>query len=162
MNEADTEYFSGIYEKYSDDLYRVCLLYLKSREEAEEAVSEAYVKIMEKKPVFETDAHEKAWLMKTAVNICKNINKSAWKRSVIHDNDVLQYMVFPEEHSVMEEIMALPPKYRVILYMHYYQGYKTHEIAEIMNMKQSTVLSRLSRGRGQLKEILVQGGFFYA
>jgi RNA polymerase sigma-70 factor (ECF subfamily) len=162
MNEADTEYFSGIYEKYSNDLYRICLLYLKSREEAEEAVSEAFVRIMEKRPVFESEAHEKAWLIKTAVNICKNINKSAWKRSVIHDDDVMQYITLPEERSVMEEVMALPPKYRIILYMHYYQGYKTNEIAEIMNMKQSTVLSRLSRGRGQLKEILTQGGFFYA
>lgn len=162
MNEAETGYFSNVYEKYSDDLYRICLLYLKSREEAEEAVSEAFVRIMEKRPVFESEAHEKAWLIKTAVNICKNINKSAWNRSVIHDDDVMQYITLPEERSVMEEVMALPPKYRIILYMHYYQGYKTNEIAEIMNMKQSTVLSRLSRGRGQLKEILTQGGFFYA
>lgn len=161
MSDEQTTYFSTLYLRYADSLYHICLLYLKSREEAEEVVSETFVRVLEKQPSFENAAHEKAWLIKTAVNLRKNIYKSPWRRCVQSD-DILQYLSAPEEISLIEELLALPPKYRVVLYLHYYQGYKTEEIADMMNMKQSTVLSRLSRGRNQLKEILIQGGTFYA
>lgn len=162
MTAEEASYFSDLYTKYANDLYRICLLYLKRKEEAEEAVSEAFVRVMERKPSFENEAHEKSWLIKTAVNICKNICRSPWKNRIQSDEDVTLYLSEPEELSLMEEILSLPPKYRVILYLHYYQGYKTNEIAEMMNMKQSTILSRLSRGRKQLRELLIQGGIFYA
>ena len=162
MTDTEAEYFEDLYEKYADDLYRLCLVYLKRREDAEEAVTDAFIRLMERKPVFENKAHEKAWLMKTAVNICKNIHKSAWFRNVIHNEDVLSYMTTQEEVSIMEDVLSLPPKYRVIIYMHYYQGYKAAEIALMLNINESTVLSRLSRGRQKLRDILTQGGVFYA
>ena len=71
-------------------------------------------------------------------------------------------MSAPEEVTIMEEVLSLPPEYRVIIYMHYYQGYKSDEIAAILGMNKNTVLSRLSRGRKKLKSILTEGGFFYA
>ena len=162
MTDTEAEYFEAVYERYANDLYRLCLVYLKKREDAEEAVTDAFIRLMERKPEFENKAHEKAWLMKTAVNICKNMHKSAWFRNVIPNDDVLAYMTTPEEISIMEDVLSLPPKYRVIIYMHYYQGYKTAEIASMLNMNESTVLSRLSRGRQQLREIITQGGVFYA
>lgn len=161
MTDNEKQYFSEIYEKYAKSVYGVCLLYLKNKEDAEEAVSELFIRIMENKPSFENDSHEKAYLMRTSVNICKNILKSGWKKNTVHDEDVLMYMTTSEEESIMEEILELPPKYRVIIYMHYYQGYKAQEIANIMNMSLSGVLSRLSRGRKKLKDILIEGGFLY-
>lgn len=162
MTNTDSEYFEAAYKEYADDLYRLCLVYLKKREDAEEAVTDTFIRLMERKPDFFNKAHEKAWLMKTAVNICKNIHKSAWMRKVIPNDDVLAYMETPEEISIMEEVLALPPKYRVIIYMHYYQGYKVSEIANLLHMNESTVLSRLSRGRKQLRNMLTEGGVFYA
>lgn len=161
MTESESRYFSDMYEKCSKAVYGVCLMYLKNRDDAEEAVSESFVRLMENKPEFESESHAKAYLMRAAVNICKNFLKSGWRKKVQND-DVLMYMTSPEEESIMNEVLSLPPKYRVIIYMHYYMGYSTKEIADIMNMSQSTVLSRLSRGRNKLKAILTEGGFHYA
>ena len=72
------------------------------------------------------------------------------------------YMATPEEESVMEELLQLPPIYRVVLYLHYYEGYKAQEIADMMKVSLSAVLSRLARGRKKLKDILTEGGYFYA
>lgn len=161
MTESETRYFSDMYEKYSKAVYGVCLMYLKNKDDAEEAVSESFVRLMENKPEFESESHAKAYLMRAAVNICKNCLNSGWRKKVQND-DVLMYMTSPEEETIMNEVLSLPPKYRVIIYMHYYAGYSTKEIAEIMNISQSAVLSRLSRGRNKLKAILTEGGFHYA
>lgn len=162
MTDSEKRYFSEMYEKHSKSVYGVCLMYLKNKDDAEEAVSESYMRLMEKKIEFESDSHAKAYLIRAAVNICKNLLKSGWRKNVVHDEDVLMYMTTSEEESIMEEILSLPPKYRVIIYMHYYQGYTAQEIADIMNMSLSAVLSRLSRGRKKLKVILTEGGFYYA
>lgn len=161
MTKEESEYFSQAYERCADDMYRMCLIYMKNKYDAEEAVSEAFIRLMQSKPRFENHAHEKSWLIKTAVNICKNMNKSSWARNVVHDEDVLQYMTCKEEISIMEEVLSLPPKYRMIIYLHYYQGYKAAEIAEMTGINESTILSRLARGRRKLKDILIQGGFSY-
>lgn len=162
MTDSEKQYFSDMYDKHAKAVYGVSLMYLKNKEDAEEAVSESFVRLMEKHAEFENDEHAGAYLMKTSVNTCKNILKSSWRRKVIHDEDVLMYMTTPEEESIMEDILSLPPKYRVIIYMHYYQGYKAQEIADIMNISLSAVLSRLSRGRRKLRDILTEGGFNYA
>lgn len=162
MTDSQRQYFSTIYERHSKSLYGVCLLYLKNKHDSEEIVSETFIRLMENTPSFENDRHEKSYLTKIAVNLCKNQLKSGWRKNVIHDEDVLMYMTTPVEESIMKEILSLPPKYRVTIYMHYYQGYKAQEIADIMNISLSAVLSRLSRGRKKLKDILVEGGFFYA
>lgn len=161
MTESEKEYFSVMYENHSAAVYGVCLMYLKNKADAEEAVSESFVRLMENMPVLQNDAHAKAYLLRTAVNICKNSLKSSWRRQVVHDEDVMAYMTSPEEKSIMEEVLALPPKYRVIIYMHYYAGYTSREIADIMGLTQSAVLSRLSRGRQKLKDILTEGGILY-
>ncbi len=162
MTESEKRYFSDMYERHSKAVYGVCLMYLKNKDDAEEAVSESYIRLMESVPRFESDAHAKAYLMRTAVNVCKNLLKSGWRKNTVHDEDVMMYMTAPEERGIMEEILALPPKYRVIIYMHYYMGYTAKEIAVIMNLSQSAVLSRLSRGRNRLRGILEEGGFNYA
>ena len=161
MTDSEKRYFSDMYEKHAKAVYSVCLLYLKNKDDAEEAASEAFIRLMESKRGFENDAHAKAYLIKTSVNICKNLLKSGWRKNVVHNEDVLIYMTTSSEESIMEEILSLPPKYRITLYMHYYEGYTAQEIADIMNMSLSAVLSRLSRGRKRLKDILTEGGIYY-
>lgn len=162
MTDTEKQYFSDMYEKHAKSVYGICLMYLKNRDDAEEAVTEAFIRIMQANPIFENDAHTRAYLIQTAVNISKNLLKSNWHRNVVKDEDVLMYMATPEEESVMEELLQLPPKYRVVLYMHYYEGYKAQEIADMMKVSLSAVLSRLARGRKKLKDILTEGGYFYA
>ncbi len=162
MTDTEKQYFSDMYEKHAKSVYGICLMYLKNKDDAEEAVTEAFIRIMQANPIFENDAHTRAYLIQTAVNISKNLLKSSWHRNVVKDEDVLMYMATPEEESVMEELLQLPPKYRVVLYMHYYEGYKAQEIADMMKVSLSAVLSRLARGRKKLKDILTEGGYFYA
>ncbi len=162
MNDSAKRYFSEMYDKHAKTVYSICLLYLKNKADAEEAVTETFIRLMEGSYKFENSGHEKAFLIKTAVNICKNILKSAWRKKVTHAEDILMYMITPQEESIMEEVLQLPPKYRVVIYMHYYQGYKTQEISDIMGISLSAVLSRLSRGRKKLKDILLRGEDFYA
>ncbi len=162
MTDTEKQYFSDMYEKHAKSVYGICLIYLKNKDDAEEAVTEAFIRIMQANPIFENDAHTRAYLIQTAVNISKNLLKSNWHRNVVKDEDVLMYMATPEEESVMEELLQLPPKYRVVLYMHYYEGYKAQEIADMMKVSLSAVLSRLARGRKKLKDILTEGGYFYA
>jgi RNA polymerase sigma-70 factor (ECF subfamily) len=162
MTDTEKQYFSDMYEKHAKSVYGICLMYLKNKDDAEEAVTETFIRIMQANPIFENDAHTRAYLIQTAVNISKNLLKSSWHRNVVKDEDVLMYMATPEEESVMEELLQLPPKYRVVLYMHYYEGYKAQEIADMMKVSLSAVLSRLARGRKKLKDILTEGGYFYA
>lgn len=162
MTDTEKQYFSDMYEKHAKSVYGICLMYLKNKDDAEEAVTETFIRIMQANPAFENDAHARAYLIQTAVNISKNLLKSGWHRNVVKDEDVLMYMATPEEESVMEELLQLPPKYRVVLYMHYYEGYKAQEIADMMKVSLSAVLSRLARGRKKLKDILTEGGYFYA
>lgn len=162
MTDTEKQYFSDMYEKHAKSVYGICLMYLKNKDDAEEAVTETFIRIMQANPAFENDAHTRAYLIQTAVNISKNLLKSNWHRNVVKDEDVLMYMATPEEESVMEELLQLPPKYRVVLYMHYYEGYKAQEIADMMKVSLSAVLSRLARGRKKLKDILTEGGYFYA
>lgn len=162
MTDDERLYFYEMYEKYAKQAYGVCLMYLKNKEDAEDAVSEAFIRLMRKGSVLADDNHAKSYLMRTAVNICKNMLKSSWRKRVVHDEDVLMYMTAPEEDSIMTEVLSLPPKYRVIIYLHYYAGCTTKEIADIAGITQSAVLSRLSRGRKKLKDILMEGGFHYA
>ncbi|MBP3360875.1 MAG: sigma-70 family RNA polymerase sigma factor [Clostridia bacterium] len=160
MTDSEKQYFSDMYDKYSKSVYGVCLMYLKNKDDAEEAVSESYVRLMENAARLENETHARAYLLRSAVNICKNLLKSGWRKNTVHDEDIMMYMTTEEEESVMEEVLSLPPKYRAVMYMHYYAGYTAKEIAEIMNISQSTVLSRLLRGRRRLKDILLKGGCY--
>lgn len=159
MTDSEKQYFSKLYDAHAKSVYGVALMYLKNKEEAEEAVSETFIRIMQANPTFENESHARAYLIKTAVNICTNMLKSYWRRNVVHDEDVLLYMATPAQESLMEEVLQLPPKYRAVLYMHYYEGYKAQEIADIMKVSLSAVLSRLSRGRSKLRDILIEGGY---
>lgn len=161
MTEKEKLYFSDMYDKYAKQMYGICFLYLKNKADAEEAVSEAFTRLMGRTPQFENENHAKAFLTRVCINICKDVLKSGWRKHVVQSEDILVYMTTKEEKSIMEDVFTLPPKYRIILYMHYYQGYTTQEIADMLHMRQSSVLSRLSRGRKKLKEILTDGGFNY-
>ena len=139
--------------KYADTVYRIAISILKNKEEAEDAFQEVFMKFCYKAPDFETEEYEKAWIIRVTVNTCKDILKSAWLRRRQDLEEDIPYLT-PEEDSTYYEIMKLPEKYRISIYLFYYEGYKIAEISKLLGTKESTVKSQLMRGREILKENL--------
>ena len=139
--------------KYENLLYRAALTITGNREDALDMVQEAFIKWITSRPDFASDEHEKAWLLRVVMNLSRNLVRSAAHRLSCELLDI-----YPaenkEEEGVMEEIMRLPEKYREVIYLYYYEEYSTAEIAKILNENESTVRTRLARGRGKLKETL--------
>ena len=152
----DEEKIREIYERCADDLYRLCWFYSGNREDAQDAVQNALVKLMEHGGEFESDSHAKGWLLKTGVNECRQIRRQWWKKRVHIEEDLSIYgqETEQEDRELLAVISALPEKYRIPMYMYYYEGYQTEEIAKMLGKRASTVRSWLLRGRRYLREAL--------
>lgn len=144
--------------KYSHGIIRVAFTYVKNIADAEDIAQDTFLAYLNKKPEFESEEHEKAWLIRVAINKSKNLLKTSWlknRRQLVED---LSYL--PEEESdILYSVLSLDKKYRVPIHLYYYEGYSINEIAEILSVKSSTVGTWLDRGRKILKEKL--GGFNY-
>jgi len=142
--------------KNTDKMFRTALAVTRSKADAEVAVQDAFVRLFEKKPVFESDEHETSWLIRVTVNICKNRLRSAWRRKTVPMSELLETYPAPdsESHNLMEMVLALPAKYRTVIHLYYYEGYATKEIAEITKQKDSTVREQLTRARRMLKNYI--------
>lgn len=145
---------ADLYQRHVDQVYRLCCLYLKNPVDAEDAVQSVFLKLIRSRTDFNDFEHEKAWLIVAARNHCKDQLKHWWK-SRRADMDSL-----PETYSrndgepsgeVLARLLSLPEKYKTALYLYYYEDYSVKEIAEMLGRKESTVLTRLSRGRERLK-----------
>lgn len=131
-------------------LYRAALAILGDPHEAEDAVQDAFVRYLEKAPG--DLENPPAWLMRVLVNGCKSRLRLAWRR-VGPLPDTLP-APGPEEREELEELFSLPPEDRAVIHLHYYEGYSTDEIAQIMSRRPGTVRSRLFRARERLKKLL--------
>lgn len=154
--QASSELNEGLRDavaRYSDNLIKIAFAYLKNVPDAEEVAQDVFVAYLQKAPVFESSEHEKAWLIRTAINKSKNMLKTGWftRRSPLPDN--LSYLP-GEDHAVLQAVLALAPKYRIPIHLFYFEGYSLEEIAEILHARPATVGTWLARGRTQLKEML--------
>ena len=131
-------------------LYRAALAILGDPQEAEDAVQDAFLKFLEKAP--EHLDHPGAWLMRVLVNGCKSRLRLHWRR-VGPLPDTLPDTREPEREE-LEELYALSPADRAVIHLHYYQGYSTGEIAQMLGQRPGTVRARLFRARGRLKRLL--------
>ncbi|RIX60155.1 sigma-70 family RNA polymerase sigma factor [Paenibacillus nanensis] len=139
--------------RYSDSLIRIAFTYVKNIADAEEVAQEVFLAYLRQAPVFASSEHEKAWLIRTAINKSKNAVKSGWFRSRHPIPEDLAYMP-EEEQELLHAVFALDKKYRLPIHLHYYEGYSLEEIAEILQTKPATVGTWLARGRKRLKEAL--------
>lgn len=147
--------FTTIYDRNVDTVYRVCYSFMKNRSDAEDMTQEAFVKLLSSGIQFENQRHEKAWLIVTASNLCKDTLKKWWRKTEnIDDHTSLTGPERMGQSDVMEALMSLNKDYKTAVYMYYYEGYTTAEIAEHLNCPEATVRSRLSRARKQLKMLL--------
>lgn len=143
-----------IYTRHVDTVYRVCFAFMKTPTEAEDMVQETFLKLMVSGKSFENERHERAWLIVTASNACKDALRKWWrKHESIEDCDLPVFL--PDmDNPVLDAILSLPNDYKDAVYMFYYEGYSTAEIARHAKCPEATVRSRLSRARKQLQTIL--------
>lgn len=139
-----------VVSKYENMLYRVALSHTGIREDAEDMVQETFLRWLSARPEFESEEHEKAWLLRVVINLCNNLVKKRGRRGETELLDIYPAKT-EEEQGLIELVMKLPPKHRDAVYLYYYEGYSTKEIARIMDTKEATVRSWMLRGREQLK-----------
>ena len=140
--------FDAAYAAYGPMVYRLAMVYLGNSADAEDVMQEAFIRLLYHAPAFADTEHEKRWLLRVAVNLCRNQLKGFWrKRAVTLDLDIED----PESTGVLETIVALPEKYKAPILLHYCEGYSVAEVGEILRLGQSAVKMRLKRGRELLR-----------
>ena len=148
-----------IYDRHVDTVYRICFSFMKNTADTEDMVQETFLRLLSAGKKFQSVEHEKAWLIVTASNLCKDALKKWWRMNEnIEDHaEELQAPPFRID-GTLEAILELPEDYKTVVYMYYYEGYSTREISSAMGCPPATVRSRLARARQQLKSKL--GGDF--
>lgn len=143
-------------KQHENTLYRAALAILADVQEAEDAVQDAFIAYLEKAPDFDGPEHEKAWLIRVTLNACKDLVKSFFRSRTVPLEELLdQPAPLSEEHKeVLEAVLALPPKYRDAVYLHYYEGYTAAEIGKLLGKNTNTVYTLLTRAREQLRKTL--------
>lgn len=147
-----------MFERYTNLLYRLCYSILLVREDAEDAVQDVFLKYYRKQPTFADEDHEKAWFIRVAVNHCKDILRRRKLREFIPFSEVEELLAEKEteadDSGVLQALFELTDRYRIVMILHYLEGYPVKEVARLCGISQSAVKMRLSRGREQLKERL--------
>lgn len=153
----------SLYLRYADDVLRVSYFYLGDREKAEDVMQEVFLRVMDKQPVLR-EGSEKSWLLKVALNICRDQWRSSWAKRVILGSKRLDIIPADDEledrtekEALMQAVHSLPADVREVFLLFYYQRYTIEEIAKILDVQAGTVSSRLSRGRKKLKVLLEEG-----
>lgn len=157
ISKMSTQEFEKIYEKYKVLLYRVAFTYLKNNEDVQDVLQEVFIKRYNCKTTFRDDEHEKSWMIRVTINLSKDIVKSFWKRNIgsIEDsnfNHAMSLWKFSEnEKELFKQVMSLPEKNKMTIYLYYYEGYSCKEISKILKCSESAVKMRLKKGRELLK-----------
>ncbi len=148
------EEFSRAARTYADMVYRLAYHALRSPCDAEDVTQTVLLKLYECKKEFESEEHRKHWLLRVAVNESRKVLRSFWRRNFVPLEEWRETAApeDPVKAEVLEAVMALEPKYRVAVYLHYYEGLSTAEVAEAMNSKPSTVQTWLLRARDRLRK----------
>lgn len=148
MTDAE---FEAAVERYADSVFRLAFSYLKNRADAEDVMQETLLKLYGQS--FDSLDHERYWVIRVAVNECKKLLRSPWRRRTGPLEEAAEAAVFdtPDQKELFQQVMALTPKYRAAIYLHYYEGYAVREVASLMGANPSTVQTWLMRARGQLR-----------
>ncbi len=146
-----------IVETYSDMLLRIALNRVKSLPAAEDIVQMVFERLMRRRPIFESPAHEKAWLIRVAVNLCMTDLRTESRHGELPLDENIAQEFGEDTYEVVDAVQALPTQDRYAVYLYYYEGYGVREIGHLLKEPEGTVSSRLSRARKKLKALL-EGG----
>ncbi len=155
MRQAETNGRAEmILTRFGDSILRYAYTYLHDMSDAEEVLQDTLVQFLKTAPEFESENHEKAWLLRVAANLSKN----RIRYNKLRETDELNEELVAEEREdlsfVWEAVKSLPVKYREVIHLFYHEGYQTAQIAKVLGRNESTVRSDLRRGREKLKEVL--------
>jgi RNA polymerase sigma factor (sigma-70 family) len=139
---------------YGNTILRLSYSYLHNLSDAEDVLQDTLLSLMRNKPAFSSPEHEKAWLMRVAINLCKNKLKSSWFKTLEIPENLQVESIAEDESEVLEAVHNLPIKYREVIHLFYYEGYSTFEISSLLQKKESTVRSLMHRSREKLKKAL--------
>ena len=153
---------------YEKDLLHLCCMYLKDVTLAEDAVQETFLKAYSHLPSFRGNSSPKTWLVRIAINVCKDMSRTAWFRMFRNTValDTLQIAAPEGNHAIrsalVAEIMNLPRVCREVILLYYYEGFSQTEIAEALHVSNATVHRRLEKAYGLLKKELKGGSIYEA
>ena len=142
---------AALAQRFAPAVYRLAFARTGSRTDAEDVMQEVFLRLMKAGPVFESEEHAKAWLLRVASNCASDLFRLPWRRREEPLKDNLPAPEEPETGSVTEAVLSLPARYRIPIHLYYYEDYSVAEIAEILKLGQSAVKMRLKRGRETLK-----------
>ena len=146
-----------VVETYSDMILRISYSYLQHTFDAEDICQTVLLKIISCNRSFDTSEHEKAWIIRTTINACHDLRKSAFFKNTVGFDAVSEKEATELPVSdLLDEIEKLPVNYRMSIYLHYYEGYSVKEIAKIMGKSALAVSKYLSRGRKELRKSLCE------
>lgn len=143
-------------ERYSDTVRRLCAVYLKNDADIEDIFQTVFLKYVLSSVCFESEEHEKAWFIRVTINACKDMLKNFFRRYTVALDEAVQYPAeLPPDHAdVWEAVASLPPKYREVVYLHYYEDYTAPQIGKILGKNVNTVYTLLNRSKQMLREKL--------
>ena len=143
-------------ELYADTVRRLCMIYLKNYADTEDAFQNVFLKYLLSSADFESEEHEKAWIIRVTVNECKDTLKSFFRRrsEPLEEIKELPSDMPTESREVVEAVMRLPQKYKDVIYLYYYEGYSAPEIGKILHKRVNTVYTQLARAKSVLRERL--------
>lgn len=158
----DSAQANRLVNTYADMILRISYSYLKQTCDAEDICQTVFLKILTKDIRFDTPQHEKAYIIRTTVNTCKDHLKSGFFRKTV-PLEAAETVAAPQapESSVLEALKALPEKYRIPIYLFYYEDYSAREIGQILGKSEGSITTCLSRGRKKLRDYLQQEGELY-
>ncbi len=147
----DSEYIKVLVDKYSNMIFRICYGVLCNRDDAEDALQDTFLKYLTKAPEFQDDEHEKAWIIRVATNVSKNMSIVRHRRKNIDIDELVDIGVTNEDRYVFEAISELPVKFKIVMMLYYIEGYSVKEVSKIISVSEDAVRKRLQKGRELLK-----------
>ncbi|MBO4938689.1 MAG: sigma-70 family RNA polymerase sigma factor [Oscillospiraceae bacterium] len=149
------EQFTRCVSAYIDTVFRLSLNYMKNSADAEDVTQNVFEKLLKEQKTFESDDHIRYWLIRVTINECRKMLRSVWRRAEnIEDYASKLSFTTPEHSELFYAVMELPQKYRVPIYLYYYEEYSTEQIGTMLKIPQATVCTQLKRGRELLRKIL--------
>jgi RNA polymerase sigma factor, sigma-70 family len=139
-----------VFHQYADMVYRLAFSQTQNRSDADDVFQEVFLRYMRRAGAFESEEHEKAWLLRVTVNCSRKLWRSAWFRRTVALDETVTFDM-PEETGVARALLQLPQKYRTVIHLFYYEDMPVAKIAETLGMKESAVRTRLTRARELLR-----------
>ncbi len=143
-------------EQYADTVRRICMVHLKNYTDTEDVFQTVFLKYVQSAIQFESDEHERAWLIRVTINTCKDLLKSFFRSRTLSIDQLIEQAAElpPDNREVLEAVLSLPAKYRDVVYLHYYENYTAPQISRILGKNVNTVYTLLTRSKKMLKEKL--------